>query len=190
LGGGVDFHWLRFSVAHQESNQGLLSGRDVRFLNDRRTDTIALGLQGEWRKLQARANNIYENENSTRLKYQRLQFNQYLAYALPLGMTLSSSTAESFTKFSLPLNRNQENYSAHLSLDGFVHRIWVVRAYAGMRVLHDSQSVNETVHEAGITSRGNIGRLTMQGIINWSSYDRGPTTTNDWRLEVRIARSF
>lgn len=190
LGGGVNYRWLRFSVMHEDSNQSLLSGRDQTFLNDRRLDRVSLGLHGEWKQLQGRVNNTYQVENSTRLKYRRWQFDQYIAYTGPLNMTLSSSTSESLTRYDLPSSRDQENYSAHLSLDGWVHRIWLVRAFAGVRILHDTLVADEKIHEAGITSRGRIGKLTLQGIANWSEYDRGAVTTNDWRLEIRITRNF
>lgn len=190
LGGGVNFHWISFSVSHYDHNQTQLSGHAGQFLNDRRSDTVRLGFRGDWHRLQATADNSFYYENSTRLKYTRWQFYQFLAYTGLLDLTLSATTDESFTNFDLPMAREQKKYSARLALDGFVRRGWQVRAYTGLRMLRDSDIPNETVRDAGITVLGRMGKLTLQGTGNWNEYDRGRVTTRDWRLEIRVARRF
>jgi len=190
LGGGVNYGWMTFSVAHEDNNQTLLSGREGRFLNDRRVDTVMLGLRGHWKRLEARANHSFNREDSTQLKYSRWQFDQYLSVSGPLDLNLSATTAESFARFNLPVARDQRNYSARLALNGFLRRGWQLRAFAGLRILQDSEIPDETVRDAGITLLGRIGKLTVQGTGNWSEYDRGPVKTRDWRILMQIARRF
>jgi len=190
LGGGVDYDWITFSLAHENSDETLLSGRDDSFLDDRRVDTVKLGLRGRWERLQARADNSFQIEDSTRLKFSRWQFDQNLSYAGVLGMTLSATTAEAFTSFDIPDTRDQQRYSARLELRGFVGGGWLLRTFAGVRTLQDSDLEDETVREAGITTQRRIGKLTLQSIGNWSEFDRGPVTTRDLRFEIHVTRRF
>ncbi len=190
LGGGVDYDGFTFFVTHEDSEETLLSGRDDRFLDDRRLDTAKLGLHGSWKQLQGRVNNLFQKLDSTRLQFTRWQFDQNLAYTGLLGMTLSATTAESFTRFDLPVARDRETYSARLALNGVVAGGWLLQTFASVRTLKDSDLDDETVREAGLSTRRQMGKLTIQSTGNWSDFERGLVETRDLRFEVRIARQF
>jgi len=189
LGGGIDFGWLSFSVAHNVSNQKRLSGEDNGFLQDRTIDTADLRLHGDWQRLQAGADAGYQREDSTNQKYTRWRFGQSGSYAGIFGLMLTASATESFTSFSNPDSRDSDSYAANVALNGFTGG-WLTRVFAGILILKDTDIDDQTTRRAGITARRNFGKMTVTGDLLWNDFDRGPTNTTDRRIDVHVIRRF
>jgi len=189
-GGRIDYGWIAFSAGRDKSAQHLLAGRDTGFLNDRLTDTLELTLRGNWKRFTATSNFGFEREDSTRLMFRRWKFRQFMALAGFPGWRLSLSAHQAFTDFRLPIDRRRENYSARLSLDGYLLRTWAVSAFAGTRLLNDSEIANESIREAGLDIRNRFGKLSISGGVSWSRFERGDVATIDWRFQAHVARRF
>lgn len=189
LSGGIDFRWLAFSFAHEQYGQTLLSGQDGRFLDDRRTDTVQLELRGDWKRVQTRATALSQAYDSTRLAYTRRQFNQFLTARLGFDFTLGLQAEESFTDFTVPV-RTSKTRSLRATLDRYVVNGWYVSAFAGTRVLDDSDLPTETLREAGAQARRTLGKLDIVPSLAWSRFERGTIETADWRLMLRATRRF
>jgi hypothetical protein len=189
IGGGVDFRWIAFTLARNESDQTLLSGQDGRFLDDQRQDTAELELRGDWNRIQARATARHEVQDSRRLAYTRAQFNQFLSARLPYNFTLGLQAEQSSTDFTVPLRAGRTR-SLRATLDRYAANGWHVSVFGGTRTLEDSALPAETVREGGVRARRRLGKLDIVPSFTWSELERGPVEADDRRLMLRLVRRF
>ncbi len=190
VGASIDYGWLSFSLAHDASQQNLISGQDNGFLQNRQINTADLQLNGHWRRLDASAGFNYQVENDSNQKYRRWRFDQTASYANVLGLTLIANTSESVTNFQLPRPRNTNSYSGNLSLNGMTSNGWQMRLFTSILVLNDSEVDNQSTRRAGIVTSRRYGKMTVRGDLLLDNFERGTSSTNDERIDINIVRSF
>jgi hypothetical protein len=186
---GVDFNWIALNVAHEQSDQTLLSGRNADLLEDRRVDTARVDLRGEWDVLRAVASAQYRVEDSTRLKFTSEELGQFISYRPYYGLTLSLSGQETFTDFTLP-HRRSTSYSARAELVWTGWRGLFVNGFAEYRVSEDSQLPSESVRQVGLRARWTRGKLEVAPDVSWNERARGDVESTDLRFNVRVIRRF
>ena len=188
IGGSIDYGWIAFSTSRDKSDQKLLAGTDNGLLNDRLTDDAELTFRGNWGAIRGTTSFGFTREDSTRLKFSRWRFRQFLSLIRVLGTRLNFTASEAITNFRLPTDRRRENYTARLTLNGRLLRSLQIDAFAGARRLVDSQIPNEKIREAGINLHHRYGRLSTSAGISWNRFERGLVTTEDWRFQIHLAR--
>lgn len=186
---GIDFRWIAFSFAHEQSQQQRLSGRDGRFLEDRTIDTARLELRGDWGLLRGLATAMYQNQDSTRLKFATWQFGQFVSFRPPFDLLLSVDLQESFTDFTLPKRRSL-TYFGRATVDWFPWPSLFITGFFGTRIFKDSELPTEIIREAGLKARWSFGKLQVAPTLTWSDRERGGTETTDLRADLRVIRRF
>lgn len=186
---GVDYRWIAFSAAHQQSDQTRLSGRDGRFLDDRRQDTFRLDLRRERQRTRALATAEYEIFDGSRLEFTAWRFSQFVSFRPGFDLLLGLSAQESFTEFTLP-RRRTDTYSARGTVDWSPLARLSVTGFLGLRAFDDSEVPSETIREAGVKGRWILGKLEVAPTFTWSDRERGPTETTNLRFDLRVIRRF
>lgn len=188
MSGGIDFHWIALSLSHEQTDQTLRAGRDDRFLEDRRTDSVQSELRGNWGSAQGRAGAAYLSFDSTNLAYTRRQFNELLSYRARFDVLLSLTAEQSHTDFTLPVRQSDSNL-VRLSLDSTTAG-WYSSLFASRRTLDDSQLPREILREAGVRARRRYGKLDVAASLVSTDHKRGEVETSDWRVLVTARRRF
>lgn len=186
---GADFRWIAVSLAHEQSDQTLLSGRDGRFLEDRTVDTARLDLRGDWERVRALASARYQVQDSTRLAFTLWEFGQLLTVRAPFDVVLGLTAQETFTDFTLP-ERRSRSLATRGDLTWSPLPGLFVNGFAGLQAFEESQLPSETVREAGVRVRWTYGKLDVTPNFTWKTRERGATETNDLRFEIRVIRRF
>jgi len=186
---GADFRWIAMSLAHEQSDQSLLSGQDGQFLDNRRVDTARLELRGDWERVRASASAQYMVQDSTQLAFTSWQYGQFLT-VLPLSSLVLSLTAqETFANYTIPERRSTSLLArgdlTWAPLDGLF-----VNAFASLRASEDSGLPSETIREAGIRIRWTRGKMDVAPTFTWIDRERGTTQSTDMRFEFRAIRRF
>lgn len=190
LGGGIDFGWLSFSVAHSVSNQTLRSGTDSDLLQDVTANTIDLRVRGKWRRLQVGADAGYKSEHSSRQQYTTWRFGQSVTLTGFHTFTVTATASENFMSFTQPRPRDIDSYTANIELNGTLARAWRTRLYAGVLILKDPDIENQSTARAGINLRRDIGRLTVSGDLLWNAFDRESVTSTGRLINLQAIRTF
>ncbi|MDO8478688.1 MAG: hypothetical protein Q7W02_21325 [Candidatus Rokubacteria bacterium] len=186
---GADFRWIAMSLAHEQSEQSLLSGRDDRFLDDRTVDTARLELRGDWERVRASASAQYQVQESTRLAFTSWQYGQLLTVQPLSDLVLSLTAQETFANYTIPVRR-----STSLSTRGDL--TWsplaglFVNAFASLRTSEDSGLPSETIRETGIRIRWTRGKMDVAPTFTWVDRERGTTQSTDMRFELKVTRRF
>ena len=189
LNAGIDFRWIAFSYAHEQSDQTLRAGRDSRFLEDRRKDTGQFVLRGAWKALQGQASAAFSRYDATRLAYTQQRFNQTVSFRPASNFILAFNAEESSTNFTLPV-RQSDTHSQRLTLDWFAPGGWSTTALVGRRVLKDSLLPTETVNEKSLRARLTYGKLEFLSVLALNDRTRGTFQTTEWRLDLKMIRRF
>jgi len=188
MSGGIDFRWIALSLSHEQTDQTLRAGRDDRFLEDRRMDSVQSELRGDWGSIQGRAGAAYQSFDSTHLVYTRKQFNELLSYRARYDVLLSLTAEQSHTDYTLPERQTDSNL-VRLSLDATTGG-WYSSLFASRRTLDDSQLPREIVREAGLRTRRRYGKLDVSASLVSTRHERGEVETSDWRVLATAQRRF
>lgn len=189
LNAGVDFRWFASSFAHEQSDQRLRSGRDSRFLEDRRKDTARFELRGAWKAFQGQAGVTYLRYDSTRLAYTQQRYDQLVSFRPRSTFFLAFNAEQSSTEYTLPM-RHSDTRSARLTLDWFAPGGWWTTALIGRRVFKDTLLPTDAVNEASLRARLTYGKLEFVTTLTLSDRTRGTFQTTDRRLDARLIRRF
>ena len=186
---GVDFNWIALSYTHDQTDQHVLSGRDGRFLEGRRSDRARLDLRREGERWRAQAGAEFEHTDATRLSFTSWRFNQFLSYRLVWNLNVSVSASEAFFQFSRPA-RTSETYVARGDLEWNPLPGLLITGFAGLHVLRDSQIPMETFREAGVQARFSWGRLDVTPSYTFNTRERGTSESTEHRFLFRLIRRF
>ena len=189
LGGGVDFRWIAFSYAHEQSAQKLISGLDSRFLQDTRKDSAQFDLRGAWKTFQAQAGAGYVSYDSTRLAYTQHRYTQLASYRPTRNLVLALNSDLTLSDFKLPAHQT-DSRSVRLTLDWYAPWGWTTTAFAGQRVYKDTLQPAETITEVGLRARLSYGKLDISTAFTASDRMRGGFQTSSWRLDLLATRRF
>lgn len=186
---GVDFRWISFSVAHDQSSQTLLSGQDQRFLQDTRKDTAQFGLRGGWKAFQGQSEAAFLRYASTRLTYTQQRFSQQLSYRPRSNLTLLLSADSASTSFTLPEHHTNAR-TLRFTLDWYGRGGWSAAGLLSRRVYADSSTSTETVTEASLRTRWEYGKLTLASALTAGLRERAGFQSSGWRVDLTATRRF
>ncbi len=189
LNAGADFRWIALSFGHEQTDQTLLSGRESRFLEDRRRDNAQVELRGAWKALQGQAGAAYVRYDATFLAYTQQRFTQFVSYRPMRALFLALNAEQSATDYTLPV-RHSDTQSVRVTLDWFAPGGWWITGLAGRRVFKDSELPTEAINEATLKARLSYGKLDFSTALTLADRTRGTFESTDWRLESRIIRRF
>ena len=185
---GVDYRWIAFSYAHDQSKQTLISGEDSRFLDSLRKDSAQLDLRGTWRVLPSQASASYVRYEATRLAYTQRHYTGLVSYRPSYSIAFGFNTDWTVTDFTLPMHRT-DALSNQLTLDWYSGP-WSTTALLGRRVYKDSLQPTETISEARLKARLNYGKLDLASVFTASERTRGGFQTKNWALDFIAIRRF
>lgn len=186
---GVDFRWIAFSFAHDQSDQALQSGRDGRFIEDRSMDTVRLELRGDWEQLRAVASAEYRVRGGTRLAFTSRDFGQLLVLRAPFDLVMSLSAQETFTDFTIP-ERRSTTFSTRGDATWSPLPGLFVTGFASFLSFDQSDLPFETVREAGVRVRWTFGKLDVTPGFTRTERERGTVKTDDLRFDFKVIRRF
>ena len=177
------------SLAHEQSEQSLLSGRDGRFLDERTVDTARLELRGDWERVRASASAQYQVQDGTRLAFTSWQYGQLLTVRPLSDLVLSLTAQETFANYTIP-ERRSTSLSTRADLTWSPLAGLFVNAFASLRASEDSGLPSETVRETGIRIRWTRGKLDVAPTFTWVDRERGTTQSTDMRFDLKVTRRF
>jgi hypothetical protein len=188
-GGGVNFRWVTFSVAHEQTDQKLISGQDSGFLQTSQRDTAEFDLYGTWKSLQAQAGVAYLRYESTPLAYTEHRYREFVSYRPLRNMTVTLSADWTLTHFSLPAHETDAR-TARLSVDWYGLGGWSATGLVARRAYADSLLPTETIDEASLVARLDYGKVSLVSALAASDRERGGFKTASWRVNVSAIRRF
>ncbi len=185
----VDYRWIRPYFIHEQSNQSLLSGRDGRFLDDVRSDTLGTELRYDGQRV--RASLVGEGRwfSSDRVSYNSLRSNQFVSFSILPELTLSLSGDQAFFDFSKP-DRQTLTIMARATLTYIPGPDLFVDTFVGSRWLEDTLLPTERVTDVGLRARWFFRRIEVNPTFEFIDRQRGNTDTKDYRVTLKIIRRF
>lgn len=185
----ANYRWIRPYFMHEQTEQTLLSGRDGRFLDSQRLDTVGTELRSEGQRLRASLLGEFRNFDSHRIAYNAVRLNQFLAYTIVPDLTLTVTGDEAFYSFSRPA-RETRTLATRATLTYVLGATLSADAFAGIRALSDSSAPSERIAETGLGVRWYYRKVEVLPSFQFSDRRRGDTDTRDFRLTLRVVRRF
>ncbi len=186
----ADYRWIRPYFIHEQSDQSLLSGRDDRFLDDERSDTIGTELRYDGKRLRASLVGEAERFRSGDLAFDEIRSKQSLGIPILAEMTLAMSGNQTFTDFSRPEGRETRALTGQATLTYTFNTSLTAETYAEIRDLNDTLVEDERTIEAGLRVRWFFRRVEMSPTLTYTNRQRGDTDTDEYRANFRIIRRF
>ncbi len=186
----VDYRWIRPYFIHEQTDQKLVSGRDGRFLDNQRSDTIGTELRYDGQRLRASILGEGRNFNSHRSAYNMLRSNQFLAYTIMPDLLLTLTGSESFSFFSRPQQRETRSFDGRVTLSYALGGTLFADAFAGERALMQTAQPNERITEAGIRVRWMYRKVEILPSIMFTDRQRGDTDSKNFHITLRMIRRF
>lgn len=186
----MDFGWISFSVARDESDVKLLSGVDSLFLPDFHNDSAHLDLHGVWDRFQGSAGISYLNSRSTLISYVERRYfqNATYQYARNLGFTLNSDWT--LTDYQLPVAHLSDSRATSLTANWTLENGLTMSAHTGLRYLNDTLLPTETVSDAGVRGRLKYGKLLMTSDFSFNRRIRDGMELNNWQVDITVSRGL
>jgi len=186
---GVRFPLIDMSYAYQSIDQSLLSGEGAQFLVHTRSNTFNLGVHHAWEGLEAHANAMYQEVDSSNVSFDMTDLSQYLSYHAPWRILLGLTGDETFTDYTSPRHRTK-SYSFQLNGDRALGGTGTASLYASLHNLEDSEFPTQKEIETGLRINFTFGKLRIAPTVLW--YDRtwSNSETRDLRFEIRVTRLF
>lgn len=185
----VDYRWIRPYFSHEQTDQSLISGRDGRFLDDQRSDTVGTELRYDGRRVRAGLRGEAGWFASRRLTYDSLRSNQFVVLSILPELTLNLNADQAFFDFSNP-KRETQTFSVRAFLTYFLGASLFVEAFGARRWLRDTLLPREQATEAGLRARWFYRRIEVSPSFEFFERQRGNTDTNEYRAMLRVIRRF
>ncbi len=186
----VDYRWIRPFFVHEQRDQTLRSGRDGRFLDDQRSDTVGTELRYDGQRFRASLLGEAQRFTSRRLAFDTARSNQFLAFTILPELTLSLSAEQAFTDFSNPEGRESRTLAGRATLTYFLEAGLSADAFAAIRDLKDTLLPDERTTEAGLRVRWLIRKLEVNPTLGFIDQRRGDTETKEYRATLHVIRRF
>ena len=185
----VNYRWIIFTLAHDESDVKLISGGDDRFLPKSRHNREQIDLTGTWRSLQVAAGVAYLQTRETELIYHQRHFYQTASYPYSYNLAFSFNADQNLTDYELP-QRHSDSRSANLSADWHPgYNLWV-NAMIGQRSTKDSLTQAETVKEAKLKAQWKYGKMRVISSLTANQRVRGGSELSNWLADLTVRREF
>ncbi len=185
----VDYRWIRPYIILERTDQNLVSGRDGRFLDDTRSDTIGTEFRYDGPRLRASLLGEARSYTSRRVAYDTARSNQFVGFSILSDLTLTLSADEAWFQYSQP-RRQSRSLSGRATLNYALDASLFAEAFAGMRLLKDTLVPTERTLEAGLRVRWTFRRIEVDPTLQFIDRRRGETDTKDFRAILRMIRRF
>ena len=186
----ADYRWIRPYFTHDQTDQSLVSGRDGRFLDDQKSDTIGTELRYDGRRLRASLLGEARRLSSGRIAFDMLRSNQSLGWSILPDLMLTFHSDQSLTDFSVPEKRQTRVLGGRTILTYIVGAGLFAEVSGGMRDLVDTLLPHERIGDAGLRLRLFIRRLEVSPSFEFVDRQRGNTNTKEYRAMLRVIRRF
>jgi hypothetical protein len=194
VGLDLDWRWIAFSVAHEETLQTPLAGTDSSFLSDRRRDSAKMQLRGDWDALSGRADAGVTRYNYTQLVYDEVRFGEQVTYRfagewLPGSWLFDLSANQVRADYELPVRRS-DGRSVTLNVDWNSYGGWWVNGSLSHRTLRDTELPSDDIKEAMLRVRRTWYKLDIFGSVGYADRLRGGVHTTNANLHFSAVRRF
>lgn len=186
----ADYRWIRPYFLHEQTDQMLLSGRDGRFLDDRRSDTIGTELRYDKQRLRASLVGEAQRFTSQRLSFDTLRSRQFLSFNILPDLTLTLNSEQAFTDFTNPERQQTQTLTGRATVTYAPNPNLFTEAFAGIRHLSDTLAPNERITKAGVRVRWFFRRVEISPTLEFIDWRRGNTDAKDYRVGLHIIRRF
>ena len=185
----VDYRWVRVFFAHEESDQSLIAGRDDRFLDDQRSDTVGAELRYDGTRVRASLLGEARRFTSTRVSYDSLRTSAFADFTILSSLILRLSADQVVTEFR-EQDRETRSQSARATLSYAPAPGVFIDASAGARRLEDTSQPTEQHKEARLAVRWILRKLEFAPSLEYFDRQRGDATTTEYRAMLRTIRRF
>ena len=189
LSASVNYRWIRPYFMHEQTDQKLVSGRDGRFLDNQRSDTIGTELRYDGQRLRASILGEGRNYSSHRIAYNMLRSNQFLGYSVLPDLMLTLTGDQSFSFFSRP-QRETQTFGGRATLSYALDSALFAEAFAGIRALKDTTVPSERIIETGLRVRWKYRKVEILPSIEFTDRQRGDTDSKNFHITLRMIRRF
>lgn len=186
----LDYRWIRPFFVHEQTEQTLVSGRDGRFLDDQRSDTVGTELRYDGQRLRGSILGEAQRFTSRRLAFDTARAKQFLALTILPELTLNLSGDQAFTDFSNPEGRETRTLAGRATLTYLFNAGLLADAFGGIRNLNDTLLPDERITEAGLRVRWRIHKLEVNPSLEFIDRRRGETDTKEYQASLHIIRRF
>lgn len=185
----VDYRWIRPYIIFERFDQNLVSGRDGRFLDDQRSDTIGTELRHDGQRLRANLVGEARRYTSRRVAYDTVRSNQFVGFTILPELTLTLNADEALFAYSQP-RRQTRTVNGRATLNYALNGNLFAEAFAGMRLLKDTLVPTERITEAGLRVRWTLRRIEVEPTLQFFDRRRGEADIKDFRAMLRMIRRF
>jgi hypothetical protein len=186
----VDYQWIRLYFIHEQSEQNLVSSdNDDRFLNDQRSDTAGVELRHAGRRLRASLLGEVRQFDSTRQRFNRIRGAHRIHYVILPALKLNLSGNQVFTEF-LDQDRQSLSLAEQVSLTYIPHPNLLADAFVRFQRLTDTLSETDSTIEAGLMANWRFRKLEVNPTLEFVDFQRGDTSTQEYRATLQIIRRF
>ncbi len=185
----VDYRWIRPFFVHEQTEQTLVAGRDGRFLDDQRSDTIGTELRYDGQRFRASLLGEARRFVSDRVTYDSARSTQFVGFSILPELTLSLSADEAIFDFENP-ERQTRTVTGRATLTYVLNASLFAETFGGSRWLEDTLLPTERIAEAGLRVRWLIRRLEVNPTLGFFDRRRGDTETKEYRATLHIIRRF
>ena len=185
----VDFRWIRVFLAHVQSDQELIAGRDGRFLDDTRTDSAGAELRYDGARVRVSLVGEVLRYRSSRLSYDSLRTRAVADFSILTGLALRLSADQVVTEFT-DQQRKSTSQAARAALTYALNANLFVDLCGGVRRLEDTTQPTEQVTEGRLAVRWLYRKIEISPTFHFFDRQRGDTTTREYQAIVRTIRRF
>lgn len=185
----ADYRWIRPYFSLERTNQDLVSGRDGRFLDNVRSDTVGTELRYNAQGIRASLLGEGKTYTSRRVAYDSARSGQFLGIDILPELTLTLNADEAWFQYSQP-RKQTRTLSGRASVTYLFGATVYAEAFARLLVLKDTQVPTERTAEAGLRVRWTFRKLEIDPTLQFIDRRRGETDTKDFRAILRVIRRF
>ncbi len=186
----LDYRWIRPYFTHEQSDQHLLSGRDGRFLDAVKSDTVGTELRYDGQRL--RGSLLVEARRFTshrQTSYDSVRSAQIVSLSILPELTFSFSADQVFVSYSDP-DRDTRILAGRAALMYGLNASLFVDASGGIRWYKDTLSPTEQAIEASLRLRWLIRKLEVNPTFEFFDRRRGDSDLKEYRVTLHIIRRF
>lgn len=185
----LDYHWIRPYVAHQQTDETLLSGIDGRFLDSQRSDTVGIELRRSGRRLHASMVAELQRFTSHRVSFKGGRVAEFLGLSVSRRLTLSANAEQARFTFTKPARRTR-TLTQSATLTYAVGYGLLAEATGQLQLLTDSLVPNERIGAAELRLRWRLRSLEIDPTVEFFDRRRGSTLTREKRAMLYAIRRF
>ncbi len=173
-----------------ETNQDVISGRDLGLIDDRESEVFGLDMRYDTGDLRARLLLEHERFESRDQDYESDRVTPTLRYNYRRRWQLNLNGRVSETRFSRPRDRETKLRAIRAILAYVRDANLRIELFGEIRDLEDTLVPDEHLEELGLRVRWRFGKLDIFPTVKAVNLERGTTDVRDRRLVLRVIRRF